>query len=401
MPSLFAGMEDAKISNNKSGYLLSMSLSYSTISLYAALSALGLISGVAVWLLRRRQCDEEDVEIKPLGGAMFDLFLTWIGLCNTISIYTSFNAVIKDTSESYSWNDSSIAILVFFGHVIMVAYAIYLIYAILFAGVWNKYFPVASRGDRENDDGSQEQQQQPERKHNLAVYLIPCDSYGIQMLYTLVFFFMLMSVDTISYLPWKKSEFTQRSGGFPRFWVIRNCVLLSLLVAALSFVAAAVSFNLRIVQSHKLTLETLLPLVVSILLLLFQVVKLLLLFFFEKTRVGRENDVIVAKKINSNEKEDVTDELESQSLDLKREKDLCFPPLQVVVEQAAENIEVLPPMNKVLQHPFITAGREEPEYDVYVCYREESDGEHAQLIYDRLTSMGVKVFDLKSQTKTR
>ena len=60
-----------------------------------------------------------------------------------------------------------------------------------------------------------------------------------------------------------------------------------------------------------------------------------------------------------------------------------------------------PPMNKVLQHPFITGGREEPEYDVYVSYREESDGEHAQLIYDRLTSMGVKVYDLKSQTQTR
>ena len=60
-----------------------------------------------------------------------------------------------------------------------------------------------------------------------------------------------------------------------------------------------------------------------------------------------------------------------------------------------------PPMSKVLQHPFLTGGREEPEYDVYVSYREESDGEHAQLIYDRLTSMGVKVYDLKSQALTR
>ena len=55
-------------------------------------------------------------------------------------------------------------------------------------------------------------------------------------------------------------------------------------------------------------------------------------------------------------------------------------------------------MKQVLAHPFITGTQaprmvgEEPEFDVFISYRVESDAAHAELLYNLLTKNGVKVW---------
>ena len=62
-----------------------------------------------------------------------------------------------------------------------------------------------------------------------------------------------------------------------------------------------------------------------------------------------------------------------------------------------------PRMSQVLAHPFLT-GRKAPrmlgestEFDVFISYSVQSDLEHAELIYDKLTEAGLRVWwDKKS-----
>jgi serine/threonine protein kinase len=57
-----------------------------------------------------------------------------------------------------------------------------------------------------------------------------------------------------------------------------------------------------------------------------------------------------------------------------------------------------PSMERALQHPFITLhanvrlSGEEPIFDVFLSYRVASDSEHAKMLYEELTEMGIKVW---------
>ena len=57
----------------------------------------------------------------------------------------------------------------------------------------------------------------------------------------------------------------------------------------------------------------------------------------------------------------------------------------------------------MLAHPFLTGRKaarmigESAEFDVFISYRVQSDLEHAEMIYDKLTAAGLKVWwDKKS-----
>ena len=62
-----------------------------------------------------------------------------------------------------------------------------------------------------------------------------------------------------------------------------------------------------------------------------------------------------------------------------------------------------PRMSQVLAHPFLT-GRKAPrmlgesaEFDVFISYRVQSDLDHAEMIFDKLTAAGLRVWwDKKS-----
>ena len=74
---------------------------------------------------------------------------------------------------------------------------------------------------------------------------------------------------------------------------MKQCLLISLLVSLFSAIAAAISFDLVYTNTSKPDLDTLLPLFVSAAILILNLSKVALTFFIERTRVGREHDVIV------------------------------------------------------------------------------------------------------------
>ena len=62
-----------------------------------------------------------------------------------------------------------------------------------------------------------------------------------------------------------------------------------------------------------------------------------------------------------------------------------------------------PHMSQVLAHPFLSGKKatrllgETAEFDVFLSYRKQSDENHAQLLYTKLTDAGLKVWwDKKS-----
>ena len=62
-----------------------------------------------------------------------------------------------------------------------------------------------------------------------------------------------------------------------------------------------------------------------------------------------------------------------------------------------------PHMAQVLAHPFLSGKKaarmlgETAQFDVFISYRVQSDAKHAELIYDKLTAAGLKVWwDKKS-----
>ena len=62
-----------------------------------------------------------------------------------------------------------------------------------------------------------------------------------------------------------------------------------------------------------------------------------------------------------------------------------------------------PQMSQVLAHPFLSGKKatrlfgEVAEFDVFLSYRKQSDENHAQLMYTKLTDAGLKVWwDKKS-----
>ena len=126
----------------------------------------------------------------------------------------------------------------------------------------------------------------------LSSYLLNDGNLSMSTLYMLTFAVMILTnPSAVVFLPWIKTDFTVKSNGFPCFWVVKTCMITSIVNASLALLAAIVLLTLGTQNS----LNNLLIMLQTCGTLLYEAGTMSVLFFIEKTKVSSYDDIVISK----------------------------------------------------------------------------------------------------------
>lgn len=243
-------------------YAAAIKLSYTTVGVYVIFTILGVCFAVLIFMLRRKLLLVENGKAQnhPFFGIAVNLVLACLSLCTNITLF--YNLLLRNAFQAQSNGYSSLPLIALGGQIFPFAYSSYLISKIIFNRHQNAGHP-----------------------RNIYQYLIAESAHNL--LYVAVFTSMLFSVNTVIYLPWFKSNdasFVKRSGGYPCFWVLKECLVVTFSQSLMSLICSMTSFI--ILFDDNISYSRTIPLVIATILFLVNSTKLLLALVFERTRVN-------------------------------------------------------------------------------------------------------------------